>query len=173
MDHALTYAFVEGNKIISADNILNSVCELNWVPFGEQVDEVQSTSDTTYDQIVVNKKIVVKKNDIWKGEYPINKSRLNIGRHGDNDIVLSEPRISRVHAQIMINGDDIIIQDLNSKNGTYTGSKRIDVHSLEKGDVITIASYELIFTDLDDDMRDDVTDSVNVLQYPFSAHQKK
>ena len=172
MDHALTYAFVEGIKTIGAETILKSVRELNWTPFGELVEEVQSTSDTTYDQLDVSKKIIVKKNGISKGEYPINKNRLNIGRHGDNDIVLSEPRISRVHAQIMINGDDIFIHDLNSKNGTYTGSKRIDVHPLVNGDIITIASYELIFTDLEDEMRDDTTDSVNILQYPFSANHK-
>ena len=172
MDHALTYAFVEGLKTISAENILKSVSELNWAPFGEPVDDVHSTSDTTHDQLVVSKKIVVRKNGICKGEYPINKSRLNIGRHGDNDIVLGEPRISRIHAQIMVNGDEIIIQDLNSKNGTYTGSKKIDVYPMAKGDVITIASFELTFTELDDESRDDTTDSVNILQYPFSANLK-
>ena len=165
MDHALTCAFVDSQKEITPEYIQTSVDELNWLPYGEPIEDIQSAQETTLTDIGISKKIVVRKNGHWMADYPINKSRLNIGRHGDNDIVLGEPRISRQHAQIIVKGNEIFIQDMNSKNGTFTGSKRIDLHSMAAGDVITISKYELELVDSADETRDEITDSMNVVHF--------
>jgi hypothetical protein len=168
MDHALTCAFVDTQKEITPEYIQTSVDELNWMPYGEPVEDIQSAQENTLNDISITKKIVVRKNGNWIGDYPINKTRLNIGRHGDNDIVLGEPRISRQHAQIIVKDNEIFIQDMNSKNGTFTGSKRIDLHSMTVGDVVTISKFELELVDSADDKHEDITDTLNIVHFRHS-----
>lgn len=67
---------------------------------------------------------------------------LYIGRHASNELRISDPRISRVHAQITYDGDGYAITDLDSTNGVYVNGQRIPRHStrvtLHEGDVIEI-----------------------------------
>jgi len=182
MDHALTSAFVANTKRLTDTIVQSSVYELNWQPFGNLGDDIPvllkdelNDDDVSLDDLALsaNRKIIVHKNGRLIGEYPLNKSRINIGRHSDNDIVLKEARISRLHAQIVMNDSEIFIQDMNSKNGTFNGEKQIDLHALDLGDVITIASFELSFTRMHEvEQREDITESVNILQYPFQSKHK-
>ncbi len=178
MDHALTCAFVNNDKVVSESIVLTSIDELNWQPFGRPVENIPllQIDDDELSSVemlaTVSRKIIVHKNGRKVGEYPLNKLRFNIGRHSDNDIILKEPRISRLHAQIMLNDSEIFIQDMNSKNGTFNGEKQIDLHALQLGDVITIASFELTFARMYEEEREDITESVNVLQYPFQSKNK-
>lgn len=71
----------------------------------------------------------------------------NIGRRELNDLVLSDPRISRDHAQIRITHNECILFDLNSTGGTFVNGNRITTHSLLPGDVITLAGVNMIFAD--------------------------
>jgi len=50
---------------------------------------------------------------------------LRIGRHPDNDVILSENTVSKFHAILLIDGDTYIINDLNSRNGIYVNGTRI------------------------------------------------
>ncbi len=50
--------------------------------------------------------------------FPLEKERLTIGRGSKNDIDLDHNSVSRSHAEIMLDGDKIMIQDLQSANGT-------------------------------------------------------
>ncbi len=180
MDHALTCAFVGSEKQISVDIIQTSIGELNWQPFDISAEDIpvlmngNDADGVISDEITItaSRKIIVRKNGRWVGEYPLNKQRFNIGRHSDNDIVLKEPRISRLHAQIILNDNEIFIQDMNSKNGTFNGETQIDLYALQLGDVITIASYELSFTSMDEENVGEITESVNILQYPFQSKNK-
>ena len=181
MDHALTYAYVSDSKLISKETLLASINELNWQPFDTAIEDIPvleennsvltetHSGETT---LLANRKIIVRKNGRKVAEYQLNKACINIGRHSDNDIVLKEPRISRLHAQIIMNDKEIFIQDMNSKNGTFSGDKRIDLHALQLGDVIAIASFELTFTSMHEEEREDITESVNILRYPFQSKHK-
>ncbi len=180
MDHALTCAFVNSNERITQNIILISIDELNWQPFAQPLENIpvlreDKNTDTISrgePAITASRKIIVHKNGRLIGEYPLNRPCFNIGRHSDNDIVLKEPRISRLHAQVILNDSEIFIQDMDSKNGIYNGEKRIDLHALQLGDVITIASFELTFSRMHEEEREDVTESVNILQYPFQSKHK-
>ncbi len=45
---------------------------------------------------------------------------LSIGREEHNDIIVPfDSRVSRRHARIELDGDQLCITDLNSRNGTY------------------------------------------------------
>jgi len=77
--------------------------------------------------------------------YPIHQPVTNLGRREENDLVLNDPRVSREHAQIRIIHGECVLFDLNSTGGTYVNGRRITTHSLQPGDVITLAGVNLIF----------------------------
>ncbi len=57
-------------------------------------------------------------------EYPVNTS-LRIGREADCQILLNDPRVSRLHAIVSVEGNSLIVQDQNSSNGTFVNGKQI------------------------------------------------
>ncbi|MCM1217691.1 MAG: type VII secretion protein EssC [Lachnospiraceae bacterium] len=71
---------------------------------------------------------------------------LNIGREARNHIVLDNPFVSLVHAQISVVGDVWRISDNNSKNGIYVNGRRLH-HSIEvhPGDVAYILGVKIVF----------------------------
>jgi pSer/pThr/pTyr-binding forkhead associated (FHA) protein len=81
---------------------------------------------------------IIRKNDGLS--ITINRTT-RFGRHPDNQIVLSEPSVSRWHAQIEIRGFEYWLNDLGSSNGTFLNGKRILQPSLLKlNDQIQIGS---------------------------------
>ena len=68
-----------------------------------------------------------------------------IGRSPDNDIVLSDAKVSRHHAVIADNGRTILITDLGSANGVRVRRTRIDPSAeLHNGDHIRIGDEEFM-----------------------------
>ncbi len=50
---------------------------------------------------------------------------MTIGREVGNDILLRSPQISRVHAKLFVAKDYIIVEDLESTNGTFVNGEEI------------------------------------------------
>lgn len=82
--------------------------------------------------------------------YQIIKSRTTLGRAG-NDIDLDDPEASRTHAVVEVLGDQAILRDLGSTNGTWVENDRIEHHVLANQAEFRIGSHALMFiiTDLD------------------------
>jgi hypothetical protein len=75
---------------------------------------------------------------------------LRIGRMPDNDVVVTNPKVSRHHAVIVPTPDGFIMRDLGSANGTYVGEVRIvDSHLLQDGDVVRVGDRSWTFELLD------------------------
>jgi hypothetical protein len=70
---------------------------------------------------------------------------VQIGRISDNDIVLPDPNVSRVHARVELRDGSYIITDLESTNGTWVNEKRVDSARLRENDVIRLGSTRFIF----------------------------
>jgi DNA-binding winged helix-turn-helix (wHTH) protein len=49
-----------------------------------------------------------------------------IGRSPEAHIRIESPKVSRLHARIVVDGDTATVEDLGSKNGTYVGDVRIE-----------------------------------------------
>lgn len=72
-----------------------------------------------------------------------------LGRSSDQ-LPLGDQTTSRRHAELEREGDDWRLRDLNSANGTYVNSKRVEqAVTLKHGDRIKIGRTELMFTDED------------------------
>ncbi len=77
---------------------------------------------------------------------PMEKAIINIGRRNSNDIVISDLRVSREHAQIRKTREGYMLFDVGSSGGTFLNGTRITSSELKSGDVISLAGYTLIFT---------------------------
>ena len=69
-----------------------------------------------------------------------------IGRQPDNSLVLRDNRTSRAHARIVQENGSYIIEDLNSRHGTFVNGHRIERHTLSNADRIEFGvegSYQI------------------------------
>lgn len=66
-----------------------------------------------------------------------------IGREKTNRIILDDRRISRTHAQISRQGDDLVLDDLNTRNGTQVNGEYIQSIAITPQMHIQIGSYVL------------------------------
>ncbi len=80
-----------------------------------------------------------------KQEYEINKNEFTIGRKSTNDIVIENKSISNHHAVIIRKGDDYILKDLESTNGTKLNGKKVNAKTLKHGDHIGLFKHTLSF----------------------------
>jgi hypothetical protein len=70
---------------------------------------------------------------------------INIGRRSDNQLIINDPRISRVHCQLRLVNKHFILFDLNSKGGTFVNGQRISQYTLSPGDVISLMGVPLVY----------------------------
>lgn len=74
-----------------------------------------------------------------KGRWPLGEPVTEIGRWEDNDVVIDDRWVSRYHAQVRREGEQYIVQDLGSKNGTFVNGRRIAAPAiLSDGDQIQV-----------------------------------
>ena len=76
---------------------------------------------------------------------PLRLAVINIGRRADNQLVIEDPRVSRVHAQLRAVRGHYVLFDLNSTGGTLINGVRITQQVLKPGDVISLAGVPLIY----------------------------
>jgi FHA domain-containing protein len=77
--------------------------------------------------------------------YPLGAAELSIGRAEQSDIPLSDPGVSRNHARVVREGDDFIVEDLRSTNGTEVNGQPVRRRRLADGDLLKLASSTLQF----------------------------
>jgi TolB protein len=74
------------------------------------------------------------------------KLKTRIGRERDNDLVLTDPRVSRYHTLIELEAGQWVIRDLESANGTFVNTQPIsESHPLSPDDRITVGDTDLVF----------------------------
>ncbi len=78
-------------------------------------------------------------------EYPVLKDSVTIGRNEDNTVVIDNLAVSGYHARIDRAGNDYILTDLQSTNGTFVNNEKVASHKLKHGDKIIIGKHLLLF----------------------------
>jgi hypothetical protein len=69
-----------------------------------------------------------------------------IGRSEECEVTIEDPLVSRKHARIVFEGDDVSIEDLGSRNGVRVNGKPIkDSHKLVDGDRVRIGTQDFVF----------------------------
>jgi len=79
---------------------------------------------------------------------PVEPLPFHIGRQPESNLILRDSRVSRQHARIIAEPPDYILEDCDSRHGTFVNGQRTKRHVLRPSDKIEFGgqdSYQLIF----------------------------
>ena len=75
--------------------------------------------------------------------YPLTRDTYTVGRHRNNDIVVSDPKVSSFHARFDRTLEGFVLVDLRSRNGSFVNGKRVDAVVLQNGDEVRLGTARL------------------------------
>ncbi len=132
--------YVNGNKVMicnisERDEIkLGTEYLLSWSLINRFINKVNVNNNQAAYAINTIPKI---NNDLSQ------KTVITIGRGSDCDIIIDNVKSSRLHAKIVKHGDNYVLEDLNSSNGTFVNGNRIKSQVINKNDKIVIGGIPL------------------------------
>lgn len=77
----------------------------------------------------------------------LDKNHITVGRRNDNDIIVDDVFVSRLHIEVAKKGNKYIVKDSKSRYGTYVNGDRIVEKQLTYGDEIQIGNTLITFVD--------------------------
>lgn len=88
-------------------------------------------------------KLVVLTEGFAGRTYELKGERVTIGRLEDNTIQISEPSVSSHHCELLLRGQEIVVRDLQSTNGTYIDGEPVTQAVLKPGQVLRLGAVEM------------------------------
>jgi serine phosphatase RsbU (regulator of sigma subunit) len=96
---------------------------------------------------------VIRPKDYEPSVVKLDRMKLTIGRSSRNDICISDPFASRLHAEIRRENEQVMLVDNGSANGTYVNGQRVTGSlRLNVGDIVRIGETEIEYTSGEQDM---------------------
>jgi hypothetical protein len=77
-------------------------------------------------------------------EVPLGTRPVTIGRAPDNDIPIDNLAVSNYHARVYVEAGSLVVEDLNSLNGSFLNDIRVERAMLKDGDTILIGKHHII-----------------------------
>jgi len=87
-------------------------------------------------------------NELMSSSWKLSNKDYKIGRSSENNIILDDVTVSRNHALLSVNYENIKITDNNSTNGIYINNVIESDSELKSGDKIQIGKYLLLLTEV-------------------------
>jgi pSer/pThr/pTyr-binding forkhead associated (FHA) protein len=88
-------------------------------------------------------KMIVSIDGVVIKEVQLSKDRTTLGRRPYNDIVIDNLAVSGEHAVLLMTGNEVYLEDLNSTNGTYVNGKAVKKQLLQNADTVEIGKYKI------------------------------
>jgi pSer/pThr/pTyr-binding forkhead associated (FHA) protein len=76
-------------------------------------------------------------------EVPVGSRPISIGRSPDNDLSVDNLAVSNHHAKVYFEAGRLVVEDLDSLNGTFVNDLRIERATLHDGDNIHIGKHKI------------------------------
>jgi len=89
-------------------------------------------------------KLVIKGHPMLPRELKLRAGKNLIGRSLDNDILLEHPTVSGRHAEITVTDIAVVVEDLESTNGSFMDGQRIKKGVLQPGHVLRFGDVEML-----------------------------
>jgi HD-GYP domain-containing protein (c-di-GMP phosphodiesterase class II) len=86
-------------------------------------------------------------NDDTKQWWSLAKKKISLGRDPTCDVVIQDPKASRIHAEIIYQDGQYVLIDKNSTNGTFVNGARIQRQVINTGDALIVGSSRLAVVD--------------------------
>jgi pSer/pThr/pTyr-binding forkhead associated (FHA) protein len=93
-------------------------------------------------------KLILKIDGRELQECAVGTHPVTIGRLPDNHLVIDNPAVSGRHARVYREGNNYVLEDLKSTNGTFVNDKPIARHTLADGDVLLVGKHTVVFSQL-------------------------
>jgi hypothetical protein len=78
-------------------------------------------------------------------QFTLKQGVTRIGRNPSTDWQISDPSISGIHCEVIVDGDNVRIRDLDSTNGTFVDEMRIREAFLHEGQSLRLGSCPFCF----------------------------
>ena len=75
----------------------------------------------------------------------VRQPRVVLGRGDDSDVQLQDSEVSRRHAMLEIHGDEAVVTDLGSTNGTYVEAMRVERATIGSNQEFSLGTTTLMF----------------------------
>ncbi len=75
--------------------------------------------------------------------YDLKVEKTTVGRVADNTFEIPETSVSSHHAEILLRGNEVVVRDLNSTNGTYINGEKITEAVLKPGQILRLGTVEM------------------------------
>jgi predicted component of type VI protein secretion system len=77
-------------------------------------------------------------------EIPLGNRPVTIGRAPDNDIPIDNLAVSNYHARVYREAGSLVVEDLNSLNGSFLNDIRVERAMVKDGDSISIGKHDIL-----------------------------
>ncbi|GAB3539196.1 hypothetical protein GCM10027343_06260 [Noviherbaspirillum agri] len=81
-------------------------------------------------------------------EFLVEEGTISIGRAPYNKLVIEDPAISGEHAAITFVQGEMILEDMDSTNGTQVNGQPVKKHFLQDGDLVALGRYTVRYVRL-------------------------
>jgi len=88
-------------------------------------------------------KLVVLSEGFSGRSYELKVDKITIGRVDDNTFPIAEPSVSSHHCEVLLRGNEVMVKDLGSTNGTYINGQKITEGILKPGQVLRLGQVEV------------------------------
>jgi predicted component of type VI protein secretion system len=95
-------------------------------------------------------RLVLKFENANLKEVPLGTRPVTIGRAPDNDIQIDNLAVSNYHARVYVEAGSLVVEDLNSLNGSFLNEIRVERAMLKDGDSILIGKHEILVDQIHD-----------------------
>jgi pSer/pThr/pTyr-binding forkhead associated (FHA) protein len=79
--------------------------------------------------------------------FELKVDKTTIGRVEDNAFPIVEPSVSSHHCEIILQGTEVLIRDLNSTNGSFINGEKVSEAVLKPGQTLRLGQVELRLDD--------------------------
>lgn len=117
---------------------------LQAIDIGDAQDE-EMLAEVLHELPATDAILFVKRGNNVGATYLLDTDVVRAGRHPDNEVFLDDVTVSRRHAEFRREGQQFVVQDVGSLNGTYVNSERTDSKVLHRGDEVQIGMFKLVF----------------------------
>lgn len=115
-----------------------------YVPIADRADHPLSADEAAHVEGLSGFAIVVEKGPRKGMSFLLREGNTTVGRHPESDIFLNDVTVSRHHCRFVASGDDLVVEDSGSTNGTYVNDERVDKASLDAGDEVLIGRFQFV-----------------------------
>jgi len=88
-------------------------------------------------------KLVVLSEGLTGLTHELKVEKTTVGRLDDNTFQIAEPSVSSHHCEVIQRGNDIVVKDLNSTNGTFINGEKVAESALKPGQILRLGKVEI------------------------------